>query len=120
MWSFIEYLKRPELVVIVQEWFGIEYLNNEETNLNKTNYDSNISMRDNQNNIDEMSCLKNENTNHQRNDSRDVKNRCTNSPGDLEETNKLGYRITNRFWYYLFVIGTEFGDEIFYGSLNMY
>ncbi|CAB0006606.1 unnamed protein product, partial [Nesidiocoris tenuis] len=26
------------------------------------------------------------------------------------------YAITNKFWYFLFVLGTELGDEIFYAS----
>lgn len=26
------------------------------------------------------------------------------------------YTITNKFWYFLFVLGTELGDEIFYAS----
>lgn len=119
MWSAIEYLKRPELVITVQEWFGVEYLSNHETNLNKTFYDSNMSTR-NQQNIDysdETSCLKNKNAIHQRNDNRYAKNRCANGPGDSEVTKKSGYRITNRFWYYLFVIGTELGDEIFYATM---
>lgn len=119
MWCVIEYLRRPELVVTVQEWFGVEYLNNDETNSNKKIYDSNISSRDQQNinYSNETSCLKNKNAKHQRNDSFDAKKRCAKSPGNLEETKKLGYRIRNRFWYYLFIIGTELGDEIFYATM---
>lgn len=120
MWSVIEYLKKPELVVTVQEWFGVEYLNNDEKKLNHKLYDSNISTRDQQNvdYSDETSCFRNKNANHQRNDSLDAKNRCAKSPDKgSEDTKKLGYRITNRFWYYLFVIGTELGDEIFYATM---
>lgn len=31
-----------------------------------------------------------------------------------EEENKKGYEVNNKLWYYLFVIGTALGDEIFY------
>lgn len=34
--------------------------------------------------------------------------------GDSEKNRK--FEVTNKFWYYLFLIGTGLGDELFYSS----
>lgn len=34
---------------------------------------------------------------------------------DVNQSN-LGYRITNKLWYWLFVVGTALGDEVFYSA----
>lgn len=36
------------------------------------------------------------------------------SPSTSTDDERHKVSITNRFWYYLFVIGTELGDETFY------
>lgn len=119
MWSVVEYLKKPELVVAVQEWFGIEYADSkQEKHIDNEHmlYDHNKSPNSEQNRYlnypehkkhrrkqsDESTCLS---TNKK---SSDVSN---------ETIPNTGYQITNKFWYYLFVIGTELGDEIFYATM---
>lgn len=40
--------------------------------------------------------------------------KTTNDQGDCDK--KKGYEITNKFWFYLFTLGTALGDEVFYAS----
>lgn len=113
MSTVIEYLKRPELVVAVQEWFGVEYNNSDEK--------SSSSESD--------SCDHSPLTTTQHRFNAKTKNftECEQSSDENIDANKtknyrkndhdLGYRITNKFWYYLFVFGTELGDEIFYATM---
>lgn len=119
MWQFVEYLKRPELVVAVQEWFGVEYKRNNDdgTSNGDTNCDGN--------HMEDVNCQKQQHEStstgtHKRN----ISNQSTTSDTSdcdsgkcTENDNNRRYRITNRFWYYLFVIGTEFGDELFYATM---
>lgn len=118
MWSTIEYLKKPELVVAVQEWFGVEYKDSEQTKQIESDgkfYDQNLAPNLERNRYsnypehkkhrrmesDESSCLSGKNAPNVNSNSDEVK----------------AYRITNKFWYYLFLIGTELGDEIFYATM---
>lgn len=99
MWATIEYLKRPELVVSFQEWFGVEYLNDNRSG-----------------DEDDLVCTKNqsnENYRHKRNtsDQSDV------SASELKRDASEPIRITRRFWYLLFLFGTELGDELFYATM---
>lgn len=121
MWSIVEYLKKPELVVTVQEWFGIEYADLKPEKHNDHDdilYDHNISPNSERNRYsnypehkkhrrkqsDESTCVSN------------IKKSHDETVSNETESNK-GYRITNKFWYYLFVIGTELGDELFYATM---
>lgn len=61
MLEAVNYLKKPELVAKIQEYFGVRVLKEEE-----------------------------------------------------EQEKKKGFEVTNKFWYYVFFLGTELGDEIFY------
>lgn len=71
---WIEYLNKPELVVEVQKFFGVQY--------HQTSAD---------------------------------KKKKPDDRSKVDATNDLeGITVTNKFWYYLFIIGTELGDEIFY------
>lgn len=118
MWSIVEYLKKPELVVAVQEWFGVEYIDAKHEKLMKnddTFYRSSTpdSERNRYSNYPEHK-------KHRRKQSDDS---CSNVNQTKVDNSKeksnitKGYRITNKFWYYLFVIGTELGDELFYATM---
>ncbi|GAB0099312.1 sphingosine-1-phosphate phosphatase 1 [Sergentomyia squamirostris] len=93
MREFIEYLKSPDLVVKVQEFFGIQYLVKDplvkQINGNATHVESSAEKKENPTN---------------------------SSDHDDNSGEEQRYRITNKFWYWLFIVGTEFGDEIFYAS----
>ena len=88
MWDLIEYLKQPSLVAVIQNHFGIkDIIKSEKSNLE---------------------ILKNNSTN---NTSIKEKEWDLNKPNNNDD-----YIIQNKFWYYLFLIGTNLGDEIFYAS----
>lgn len=125
MGSFIEYLKRPELVVSVQEWFGVEYLNDDNIDddlICDNSHGENESIKSRKTNdkseVTHTNELTDRNGFHHR---RTISNQSSDSSNDFtskgSETNAQRYRINNRFWYYLFVIGTELGDEIFYATM---
>lgn len=120
MWSVIEYLKKPELVVAVQEWFGVEYIDSEQTKQIDGEgklYDQNVSPNLERNRYSNYS----EHKKHRRMESDDSS--CVSEKSKKDSTNRnseaavKGYRITNKFWYYLFLIGTELGDELFYATM---
>lgn len=89
MLELIDYLKSEELVVKVQNFFGVKY----SEKCNDTNYKL-----------------------HKRNVS-DQSSTASSDEGFIEpkETDQCydkpdrPYEITNKFWYYLFVIATELG-----------
>lgn len=117
MWSIVEYFKRAELVVAVQEWFGVEYADSQQEKHNKnedTFYDQNISQRNRYSNYPEHK-------KHRRRESDEstcvTNSRKSQSATENEISDSAGYQITNKFWYYLFVIGTELGDELFYATM---
>lgn len=90
MWDLVEYLKQPSLVAQIQGQFGIkDKSNNNKKGIGVVN--------------EEKACSKLEN-----NDAKNSKN--------LTDLIEHEYIIENKFWYYLFLIGTSLGDEIFYAS----
>lgn len=100
LYKYIEYLKRPELVINVQKYFGILY----ET-------------------VPDNRCFNNDSKYHKRDHSTASEKSQTESDAandltvsDNKNTSKISYRVTNSFWYYLFVLGTALGDEIFYAT----
>lgn len=113
MASIVEYLKRPELVVAVQEWFGVEYI------------DSADKSSDLQDLCDHSPTAKQyrfevNSDYNKRNRVSEVNDKTLDSSTAKEYSKDdadRGYRITNKFWYYLFVFGTELGDEIFYATM---
>lgn len=135
MWqSTIDYLKSPQLVVGVQEFFGIRYMpQNSGADDEDANQPQQQQQRENQHhkrNISSSSSDEgfNEQTATSSSDSggRRAVREDDGGGGDGERTMCSGsdasdaikpYAITNRFWYYLFVLGTELGDEIFYATM---
>ncbi|XP_055685157.1 sphingosine-1-phosphate phosphatase 2-like [Lutzomyia longipalpis] len=99
MWDIYEYLKSPELVVKVQEFFGIQYKDKDVPETATNGLVKNHSGR-----------RKHEKVQHP------VPGESDNGDESSSAEEELRCRITNKFWYYLFVMGTELGDEIFYAS----
>lgn len=87
MWDSVEYLKQSSLVAKVQRYFGIS-----EKKTNKRNF---------------------------KNSSVISENVCASKKSDssIEWTQSDNYVIENKFWYYLFLLGTYLGDEIFYSLM---
>ncbi|XP_022190447.2 sphingosine-1-phosphate phosphatase 2 [Nilaparvata lugens] len=101
MSRIINYLRDPRLVLAVQRYFGI-------TGKNSTKKDddcvsNSLGHGDSKNSTKTIENGSVRSTKKQKPDS--------NSPSDEGD-----YIITNLFWYYLFVFGTELGDEIFYAT----
>ncbi|KAK2578050.1 hypothetical protein KPH14_008467 [Odynerus spinipes] len=109
MWllKIIEYLKDPHLVANIQEFFEVQINYN-------TKYSKKYRLSDNTesngyNTVEKIS------NGHIKTDVSLYKE------GSLPKEHIQGldgptYTINNRFWYYLFLFGTELGDEIFYSS----
>lgn len=109
----IEYLKSPELVVAVQEYFGISYINQSAT--------SKAAIKLNGNNDNVRENLNNDRNIHRRTLSDESSSSGTSNSeivnGNVsQDDDELKYVIGNRFWYYLFIVGTALGDEIFYAT----
>lgn len=135
----IDYLKDSQLVANIQEFFGVSIHYDKYSGKLKTNEES---RRDNENKcicteVDHnegnylLTC-RNQKTNscdtsskefngyirqtellQQREDESADKHKEENTSAILENPH---YTINNLFWYYLFLFGTELGDEIFYSA----
>ncbi|XP_026314109.1 sphingosine-1-phosphate phosphatase 2-like [Hyposmocoma kahamanoa] len=107
MWeNIIEYLKDPLLVVKVQNFFGVIY--------NKR------SVRDNECEVVHSERLEREKEDfdltHKRIPSNTSSSSSSYDTDTSAEVDEVECHIENKFWYYLFVIGTALGDEIFYAT----
>lgn len=99
MWAVIEHLKDPHLVLCIQEAFGISNVKKDFTNKSVKN-----EVRGKLTKI---------------NDSYTVKPNYSDESADYisdSDNEKKNYVVNNWLWYYIFVIGTELGDEIFYAT----
>ncbi|XP_028156374.1 sphingosine-1-phosphate phosphatase 1-like [Ostrinia nubilalis] len=114
MWdNAIEYLKDPLLVVKVQNFFGVIY-----KSTRQSNESSEVLHSDRKEFLTEEFDLKQ----HKRIPSNiSSSSQSSQSSYDTDVSQESGKgevvcTINNRFWYYLFVVGTALGDEIFYAT----
>ncbi|KAJ9590722.1 hypothetical protein L9F63_016238 [Diploptera punctata] len=128
VWDVVtEYLKDPYLVAKIQKYYGVKVLPSQSP-VNGT--DSNSLQVDGKTKLKKRveKTILEENV-HCTNVSKSAGDgiRIANGylPNELEGDETVssesdpevkGYIITNWFWYYLFVLGTALGDEIFYAS----
>lgn len=94
MHPFLEYLKSPELVVKVQEYFGIEYLRK----------------------VPPSKAAKPAHGNGSTANGKGAPPGNGYTAEKKIDDNDNAYRVTNYFWYVLFIVGTELGDELFYAT----
>ncbi|XP_037037469.1 sphingosine-1-phosphate phosphatase 1-like [Bradysia coprophila] len=97
--QLIDYLKSPELVIEFQTFFGVKYLKHSD---DRTDHDCRLHKR---NASDHSS------TGSSETDEGFIE------PKEFDKESVQPYEITNKFWYWLFVIATELGDEIFYATM---
>lgn len=141
LWPVVEYLKSPELVVRFQQWFGIQYIDpidhNDATAIaaadstaKKDSEDDGIGLGNattTTTTIYDNHLRPTTAVHHKRHTPNDTQARpqdvsvsdSTSDEGFNEPKQHVSpdrYVITNRFWYYLFRLGTEMGDEIFYAA----
>lgn len=132
--ELIDYLKDPQLVAAIQKFFGIkiyydkhfeDFKSNKMTQ--KTEEREHIYVDHNEENY--ILTCHNRKINNCINSSKKLNKSIQqmeflkqqkNESISKEETSTISenpdYTITNTFWYYLFLFGTELGDEIFYSS----
>lgn len=124
MWNCIEYLNNPYLVVKIQRFYGIRRVEpiHQEDCVIKNNVNRSISndkkcdkeFLSSETDISNVSELNQNGVVFRSNKT------CASDHEDVisseSETESRNYVITNWFWYYLFVFGTELGDEIFYAT----
>lgn len=114
MWEqIIEYLKDPLLVIKVQNFFGVTYKSNQSKDQNES---SEVVHSDRLERVNEESDIKQHKRIPSNISSSSQSSYDTDSSGDSGGKEAVELSINNKFWYYLFVLGTELGDEIFYAT----
>ncbi|KAL6268855.1 hypothetical protein P5V15_001977 [Pogonomyrmex californicus] len=126
----MDYLKDPQLVASIQQFFGVEIYYDKHSKIIQKEKKKCIyaQIDDNEKNYVSTSYIKKING-YEVNSKQS--NACTKQIDFLQQETKEpitehketemvssnpDYTITNSFWYYLFVFGTELGDEIFYST----
>ncbi|XP_067009815.2 sphingosine-1-phosphate phosphatase 2 isoform X2 [Anabrus simplex] len=130
MWELIEYLKDPLLVARIQEYYGVRIANNylNPISVPKGNECQNGGLTSTFKNENEDIVLK-QRPSSQKSNSPNKSSYAVKSNGSVRknvedsetvssesDSESKGYVITNWMWYYLFIVGTALGDEIFYAS----
>ncbi|XP_066600646.1 sphingosine-1-phosphate phosphatase 2-like isoform X2 [Prorops nasuta] len=132
MWKAIDYLKSSDLVADIQEFFGIKihydskennekvkYYKNEKENKIYSHYgsfndiDVNHSLTEN---INGCSTLQTNYNGYAKSDVSTKEEQVYSKEKYFRSSMSQSYTITNYYWYYLFLFGTELGDEIFYST----
>lgn len=129
MSTLLERLRAPKLVVSVQEFFGIKYLkldDNDDLLVSTENHEPDSRGTLHKRNISSGSSETDEGFNEPSGSSSSggvssvERAKCeadTEGRTVADRDAIKPFAVTNRFWYYLFVLGTELGDEIFYASM---
>jgi sphingosine-1-phosphate phosphatase 1 len=100
MRGFIEYCKDPHTVLAVQRFFGVY-------SLNEVRESKDPKLKPYQDTLLKKS------PKVEKNGSAKI---CEEDSASESDQEPKDWVVTNKFWYYLFVFGTELGDEIFYAS----
>ncbi|XP_055386487.1 sphingosine-1-phosphate phosphatase 1-like [Condylostylus longicornis] len=95
MTNFVDFLKSPELVIRVQEFFGIKYVHRKRKRATSETNEENSE-------TESVSLSPSPNGNLKKYED------------EISEQKKI--IIQNKFWYYIFLLGTELGDEAFYAT----
>ncbi|XP_059049610.1 sphingosine-1-phosphate phosphatase 1-like [Achroia grisella] len=110
MWNnAVEYLKDPLLVVKVQNFFGVIYRSVRKNETSEIVHSERLERESEEFDIKQ----------HKR-----IPSNISSSSGSSYETDassdstkdEVECLINNKFWYYVFVLGTALGDEIFYAT----
>lgn len=114
MWEqIIEYLKDPLLVIKVQNFFGVTYKSNQSTHQHES---SEVLHSDRVERVNEECDIKQHKRIPSNISSSSQSSYDTDSSAESGGKDAVECCINNKFWYYLFVLGTELGDEIFYAT----
>lgn len=120
--KMMDYLKDPQLVASIQQFFGVKTFQKEEKECiytkiddNKGNYISTCHSRK-INGCDANNKQLNASAKRMNSSEEGTNEPIIEHKEALTVSNNPNYTITNPFWYYIFVFGTELGDEIFYST----
>lgn len=116
MWSeIVRYLKDPGLVARIQQFFGVRIhypgISSKEEQRREESRD--VVTRNVGHDLN--SCLLSKSDESKENGHIAAERKHADASGDGRVFNP-NYTITNYVWYYLFLFGTELGDEIFYST----
>lgn len=122
----MNYLKDPQLVASIQQFFGVKIYYNDKTfqeeekkymkiDNNEENYIATCHIKK-INGYDANSKLNAHTKGVVRPLEQGINESMIQDKEALALSNNPNYAITNSFWYYTFVFGTELGDEIFYST----
>ncbi|KAG6445482.1 sphingosine-1-phosphate phosphatase 1 [Manduca sexta] len=112
MWdNIIEYLKDPLLVIKVQNFFGVTYKTSRQENDS-----SEVLHSERLEGVNEECDLKQHKRIPSNISSSSQSSYDTDTSAESGGKDEVVLSINNLFWYYLFVLGTELGDEIFYAT----
>lgn len=134
--ELIDYLKDSQLVATIQKLFGVKVYYEKHFEEFKSKKTAQIEKREHicvkvdRNEENYILAFQNRKINGYNTNSSKKFNGCTeqteflnqqrNESINRKKTSSVSenphYAITNLFWYYLFLFGTELGDEIFYSS----
>ncbi|XP_011059161.1 PREDICTED: sphingosine-1-phosphate phosphatase 1-like [Acromyrmex echinatior] len=120
----MDYLKDPQLVALIQQFFGVKISYNRHKKIfQEEEKKYNTKVNDNEENYISTchskkinDCDANQQLNVYTKQVNSSEQRIETNKGVLTISNNPNYTITNSFWYYTFVFGTELGDEIFYST----
>ncbi|XP_015519638.1 sphingosine-1-phosphate phosphatase 1 [Neodiprion lecontei] len=119
MWSeAIEYFKDPQQVAQIQEFFGVRIHHNQILQHKSGDGNSVMDFSYDNGNVTTTIRRKVNSINDERS-SRNETNGYATSEDEAMPTSSSDppqFTITNHIWYYLFLFGTELGDEIFYST----
>lgn len=126
--KIMDYLKDPQLVASIQQFFGVKIYHNKHDKTLQEEEKKYIYTKIDDTEETYISTCRSKKINGCDANSKQL-NASTKELNSLEHgtnestyehkealtvSNNSCYTITNRFWYYTFVFGTELGDEIFY------
>jgi len=125
----MDYLKDPRLVASIQQFFGVKihYNRYKKTFQEKDKKYVYTKINDNEENYASTchsktinGCDANKRLNARTERMNSVEQETNEPTNEHNETltisNNPNYTIANPFWYYIFMFGTELGDEIFYSA----
>lgn len=125
--KMMAYLKDPQLVASIQQFFGIKIYNTHNETFQKekehiyTKIDNEGNYTSTCHNRKINGCDANTKQLNASTKGMNPSKLGTNEPiieykEIMTVSNNPNYTITNPFWYYIFVFGTELGDETFYST----
>ncbi|XP_011703096.1 PREDICTED: uncharacterized protein LOC105459093, partial [Wasmannia auropunctata] len=126
--KMINYLKDPQLVASIQQFFGVKiYYNSYKKTFREEEKNVYTKFDDNEENYvltchskSINGCDASKQLKTRTKQMNPLEQRTNERTNEHKETliisNNPNYTITNPFWYYTFVFGTELGDEIFYST----